>query len=58
MSAESSPLGPVPFQANIELLRFFLAHRAEIVESIEGVLNAQRKPVQLPAGPVSLVPPF
>jgi hypothetical protein len=39
------PSGPVPFQANIELLRLFLTHREEIVESIEAVLNAQRKPI-------------
>jgi len=37
--------GEVPFQAHIELLQFFLAHRDEIVERIEGVLNAQRKPI-------------
>jgi hypothetical protein len=36
--------GQVPFQAHIELLQFFLAHRDEIVEGIQGVLNAQRKP--------------
>jgi hypothetical protein len=39
------PSDPVPFQANVELLRLFLAHREEIVESIEAVLNAQRKPI-------------
>ena len=38
--------GQVPFQANVELLRLFLAHREDIVESIEAVLNAQRKPIQ------------
>jgi len=38
------PLGPVPFQANVELLRLFLTHREDIVESIEAVLNTQRKP--------------
>jgi hypothetical protein len=38
--------GQVPFQAHIELLQFFLAHREEIVERIQGVLNAQRKPLQ------------
>src|SRR5687768_11712839 len=38
-------LPQVPFQAHIELLQFFLAHRDEIVESIQGVLNAQRKPI-------------
>jgi hypothetical protein len=43
--AGSRPV-PVPFQAHIELLRFFLAHRDEIVESIQGVLNAQRKPIE------------
>ena len=32
------------FQAHIELLQFFLARRDDIVESIQGVLNAQRKP--------------
>jgi hypothetical protein len=40
------PFGQVPFQANVELLRLFLAHREDIVESIEAVLNAQRKPTQ------------
>jgi hypothetical protein len=38
-------LGPLLFQAHIELLEFFLAHRDEIVERIQGVLNAQRKPI-------------
>ena len=33
------------FQAHLDLLRFFLAHRADIVERIQEVLNAQRKPV-------------
>jgi hypothetical protein len=36
----------VPFQSHIELLRFFLAHRDELVERIEGLLNAQRKPAE------------
>jgi hypothetical protein len=36
--------GPVPFQAHLELLLLFLAHRDEIVEHIQGLLNAQRKP--------------
>jgi hypothetical protein len=31
---------------HVELLQFFLAHRDEIVERIQGVLNAQRKPVE------------
>ena len=35
----------MPFQANVELLRLFLTHREEIVEGIEAVLNAQRKPI-------------
>jgi hypothetical protein len=39
-----SPLGEVPFQAHIELLQFFVAHRDAIVERIQGVLNARRKP--------------
>ena len=40
------PFDPVPFQANVELLRLFLTHREDIVESIENVLNAHRKPIQ------------
>ena len=36
----------VPFQAHIELLQFFLAHRHDIVERVQGVLNAQRKPIE------------
>ena len=36
----------MPFQAHIELLQFFLTHRDGIVERIEGVLNAQRKPIE------------
>ncbi len=38
--------GPVPFQAHIDLLQFFLTHRDDIVEAIQGVLNAQRKPIE------------
>jgi hypothetical protein len=34
----------IPFQAHIELLQFFLAHRDEIVERIQTLLSAQRKP--------------
>ena len=30
----------------IQLLQLFLAHRDEIVERIQGLLNAQRKPIQ------------
>jgi len=37
--------GQAPFHAHIELLQFFLAHRDGIVEKIEGLLNAQRKPI-------------
>src|ERR1700691_331987 len=42
----AKPLGQVPFQANVELLRLFLTHREDIVESIEAVLNAERKPIR------------
>jgi hypothetical protein len=38
--------GQVPFQAHIELLQFFLARRDDIVEQIQGLLNAQRKPTE------------
>src|SRR4051812_47313749 len=36
--------GQVPFQAHIELLHFFLDHRDAIIERIQALLNAQRKP--------------
>jgi hypothetical protein len=36
----------VPFHAHIELLHSFLAHRDDIVERIQGLLNAQRKPIE------------
>ena len=36
----------VPFPANVELLRLYLRHREDIVERIEAVLNAQRKPIR------------
>ncbi len=39
-------VGQVPFQAHVELLQLFLAHRDPIVERIHGLLNAQRMPVQ------------
>jgi hypothetical protein len=43
----------VPFLAHIELLQFFLGHRNDIVERIQGVLNAQRKPIEyLQDGPL------
>jgi hypothetical protein len=35
----------VPFQAHVELLQFFVTHREPIVERIQGVLNAQQKPL-------------
>lgn len=37
--------GHIAFQAHVELLDFFLAHRDGIVERIQGLLNAQRKPI-------------
>ena len=41
------------FQAHLDLLHFFLAHRDAIVERIQGLLNAQRKPVHyLQDGPL------
>jgi hypothetical protein len=50
---DGKPFGQVPFQANVELLRLFLTHREDIVESIEAVLNpAKADPV--PVEPVSL----
>ena len=36
----------MPFQAHVELLQFFLAHCDEIVERIQGLLSAQRKPIE------------
>ena len=36
----------MPFQAHVELLELFMARRAELVERIQALLNAQRKPVQ------------
>jgi hypothetical protein len=45
--------GQVPFQAHVELLQFFLAHRGDIVERIQGALNAQRRPIEyLQDGPL------
>jgi len=48
-AAETTPaaqrFGQPPFQEHVELLQLFLAHRDEIVERIEGLLNAQRKPL-------------
>jgi hypothetical protein len=36
----------VPFEAHLELLHSFLAHRDAVVEGIQGLLNAQRKPIE------------
>jgi hypothetical protein len=45
--------GQTPFHAHVELLQLFLARRDEIVAKIQGLLNAQRKPVQyLQDGPL------
>ena len=38
--------GQGPFQAHIELLQVFLANRSAVVERIQALLNAQRKPVE------------
>jgi hypothetical protein len=49
LAPEERPNGSrrqVPFQAHIELLRFFLAQRDAIVERLQGLLNAQRKPIE------------
>ena len=50
LAPEERPIGPrlgqVPFQAHTELLHLFLAHRHDIVERIEGLLNAQRRPIE------------
>jgi hypothetical protein len=45
--------GQVPFRAHVDLLQLFLAHRDEIVECIQGLLNAQRSPLEyLQDGPL------
>ena len=36
----------MPFRAHVELLELFIARRDELVERIQALLNAQRKPVQ------------
>ena len=50
LAPEERPAGPrpgqVPFQAHIELLHFFLAHRDDIVERIQALLNGQRRPIE------------
>lgn len=45
MRPDAPPSGEPPFQEHIELLQFFLAHRDPIVERLEALLNAQRKPI-------------
>ncbi|HEV2702572.1 MAG TPA: hypothetical protein VGV09_13125 [Steroidobacteraceae bacterium] len=43
----------VLFDAHVELLQLFLAHRDEVIEKIQELLNAQRKPVEyLQDGPL------
>jgi hypothetical protein len=39
-------IGEVPFDAHIELLQGFLAHRDELIDRIQALLNAQRKPAE------------
>ncbi len=41
-----APDNPVPFQAHVGLLQVFIAHRDPIVERLQGVLNAQHRPLQ------------
>ena len=38
--------GQVPFHDHVELLELFVTHRDEIVDKIQELLNAQRKPIQ------------
>jgi hypothetical protein len=46
-------LRELPFRAHVELLQLFLVHRDQIVETIQGLLNAQRRPPQfLQDGPL------
>jgi hypothetical protein len=57
LAPDERPSGPrldlVPFQAHLDLLQFFLARRDDIVERIQGVLNAQRQPIEyLQHGPL------
>src|SRR5262245_12779597 len=48
METPTPPAHPneVPFQKHVELLRSFLTQRGQIVERIQTLLNAQRKPPQ------------
>ncbi len=46
-------MGEAPFLAHIELLQGFLVQRHEIFERLQGLVNAQRKPIQyLQDGPL------
>jgi hypothetical protein len=52
-SSAGPRLGQTSFDAHVELLQVFLARRDDIVESIQGVLSAQRKPIEyLQDGPL------
>jgi hypothetical protein len=45
--AKPAVAGPgVVFHAHVELLHLFLSHRDEIIEKLQELLNAQRKPIQ------------
>lgn len=46
MTRETARHDQASFQAHLDLLRFFLGRRDAVVEHIQGVLNAQRKPVE------------
>ena len=53
MTISDNPGTTGGFQAHIDLLRFFLARRDEVVENIQGILNAQRRPSEyLQNGPL------
>lgn len=45
MTTERS--APLPFQAHVELLQHFIAHRAALVERLQGLLNAHQAPPHL-----------
>jgi hypothetical protein len=36
----------MPFEAHLDLLQFFLAHRDDIVERVQSLLTAQRQPIE------------
>ncbi len=52
--------GPAEFgyQAHIDLLQVFLAHRSDITEKIQGLLNAQGRPVEYLQNASHLAPRF